>query len=144
MNLIKPLFLILLLCLPAHSEILRLSLIVPEAGEGITKFEISRGEIKETIFVKDQPIVTTADVATASPSLSREDSVSVSLTEEGGKKMFEATKEMRHGIDRIAIIVDGKLISAPIVNDTLGKNFEISELNDPDEPKKLAARMSGK
>ncbi|MES2983254.1 MAG: hypothetical protein V4727_13155 [Verrucomicrobiota bacterium] len=140
----KPFFLILLLCLPAHSEILRLSLVVPEAGEGITKFEISRGEIKETIFVKDQAIVTTADVAEARPSLTRDDSVSVSLTDKGGEKMFEASKAMRHGIDRIAIILEGKLISAPVVNDTLGKNFEISGLNEPDEPKKLAARLSGK
>lgn len=140
----KPFILLLLLCLTAQSEILRLSLVVPEAGEGITKFEISHGEVKETIFVKDQPIVTTADVAEAHQNPARKDSVSVTLTNEGGKKMFKASKEMRHGVDRIAIIVDGKLISAPIVNDTLSKNFEISGLTNPDEAKKLATRMSGK
>ena len=140
----KPFFLLLLLCLTAQSEILRLSLVVPEPGEGITKFEISHGEVKETIFVKNQPIVTTADVATAQQNPARKDCVAVSLTDEGAKKMFQASKEMRHGVDRIAIMVDGKFISAPIVNDTLGKNIEISGLNDPDEATKLAARMSGK
>lgn len=139
----KLFFLTLILCLTAYSEILRLSLVVPAAGEGITKFEISHGEFKETIYVKDESIVTTADVATAHPSVANDEAVSVSLTTEGGEKMFEATKAMRKGIDRIAIIVDGKLISAPVVNDTLGKNFEITGL-EPDEPKKLAARMSGK
>ncbi len=140
----KPLFLLLILSLTAHSEILRLSHVVPEAGEGITRFEISYGELKELIFVKDQPIVTTADVAGAYPTPERENSLSVSLSDEGGKKMFEATKAMRHGIDRIAIIVDGKVKSAPIVNETLSKNFEISGLNGPDEALKLASRISGK
>jgi hypothetical protein len=140
----KSFFLFLILSLTAHSEILRLSQVVHEAGEGITKFEISYGELKEMIFVKDQPIVTTADVATAQPTLTRENALSVSLTEDGGKKMFEATKAMRHGVDRIAIIVDGKVKSAPIVQSILAKNFEISGLEEPNEPQKLAARMSGK
>lgn len=140
----KPFFLSLILSLTVNSEVLRLSHVVPEAGEGISRFEISHGDHKEMIFVKNQPIVTTADVAAAHPSLLRDDSVSVALSDEGGKKIFAATKAMRHGIDRIAIIVDGKVKSAPIVHSTLGKNFEISGLNAPDEPLKLAGRMSGK
>lgn len=140
----KSLCLLLVFNLTAQSEILRLSHVVPEAGVGITRFEISDGEHTETIFVQDQPIVTTVDIAVAQPSFQREDALSVSLSEDGTKKIFEATKSMRHGIDRIAIIVDGKIISAPIVQSTLGKNFEISGLHGQDEPFKLAGRLSGK
>lgn len=140
----KSFLLLLVLSLTTRAEILRLSHVVPEAGEGITRFEISYGDLKEMVFVKDQPIVTKADVATASPSLSREDSVSVSLTDEGGKKMLEATKAMRLGVDRIAIIVDRKVKTAPVVMSIVNKNLEISGLNDPDEPQKLAARLTGK
>jgi|TARA_B110000037_G_scaffold222718_1_gene299102 hypothetical protein len=41
--------------------------------------------------------------------------------------MIAATKPIAGGIDRIAIMVDGKFLSAPVVQSVpLGKNFVIS------------------
>ena len=59
--------------------------------------------------------------------------------------MIAATKPMAGGIDRIAIMVAGKIVSAPVVQFVpLGKKFVISGLKDEDEPAKLAARLMGK
>lgn len=69
----------------------------------------------------------------------------ISLTAEGTDKMIKATRGMKPGSDRIAIIVDGKLRSAPVVQHVpLGKNFIISGLRKEGEPARLAERLSGK
>lgn len=141
----KPFLLLFAVTLTAHSEILRLSHVVPEAGSGITRFELVQGDHTSIIFIKDEPILTEADIAVARPSFEREDSIDVTLSPSGAKKMIEATAPMRPGIEQIAIIIDGKVVSAPVVQSVpLGKNFQISGLDDPNEPKKLAARLTGK
>lgn len=78
-----------------------------------------------------------SDVQFATPSLERTDAVSVTLNSKGADKMFNLTKDMRKEIDRIAILLDGVVICAPTVNETLSKNFEISGLEDAGEPKKV-------
>ena len=40
--------------------------------------------------------------------------------------MFDLTSKMRAGVDRLAIVLDGKVLSAPVVQSSLGANFEIS------------------
>jgi SecD/SecF fusion protein len=53
--------------------------------------------------------------------------------------MIALTKNMRPQIDRIAIVLDGEVISAPVVNQVpLGKQFVITGLRDPGEPLSLA------
>ncbi|MFN9899188.1 MAG: protein translocase subunit SecD, partial [bacterium] len=44
---------------------------------------------------------------------------------------------MRLGQDRIAILLDNVVICTPTVNAILSKNFEISGLDEVDEPKKV-------
>ena len=48
---------------------------------------------------------------------------------------------MRHGQDRLAIVLDGKVLSAPVVQSSLGSNFEISGMNDAAEAKSIAAAL---
>lgn len=80
-----------------------------------------------------------ADIANAVASPSRSDAVAITLNSAGTDKMIALTKDMSQGSDRIAIVLDGEVISAPVVQQTpLGKNFEVSGLNEPGEVQSLA------
>lgn len=140
------LFAIILLTLfqLSAAEILRLGKVVEKPGEGISEMEILTEKEAETIFVEDKAILTEADIAVAMPSLQQKDAVDITLTPEGTEKMIAATTPMRPGIDRIAIILSGKVKSAPVIMSVpLGKQFVISGLNGEGEPKKLAVLLSG-
>ena len=65
----------------------------------------------------------------------------VKLNQKGAKKIFAATSKIRHGVDRIAIILDGKVLSAPTVQASLGAHFEISGMADAAEAKKIATAL---
>ncbi len=95
-------------------------------------------EITSPILLRRIASLTGKDVKFAAPSLEKSDVVSVTLNSKGADKMFNLTKDMRPKIDRIAILLDGEVICAPTVNETLHKNFEISGLDDAGEPKKVA------
>ena len=61
------------------------------------------------------------------------------LDNPGTDKMIALTKNMRPQIDRIAIVLDGIVQSAPVVQSVpLGKYFVINGLDEPGETKKLA------
>jgi SecD/SecF fusion protein len=80
-----------------------------------------------------------SDIDFANPSPSRQDSVDITLDGDGTDKMIALTQNMRPGIDRIAIVLDGVVLSAPVVQSVpLGKNFVINGLDEPGETKKLA------
>ena len=55
--------------------------------------------------------------------------------------MFALTKNMQHGVDRLALVLDGKVLSAPVVQDTLRAQFEISGMKDAAEAKDIAAAL---
>ena len=98
-------------------------------------------EISNPILLKRVAALGGSDVESATPSMERSDAVSVTLNSKGADKMFNLTKDMSKGADRIAILLDGVVICAPTVNDTLSKNFEISGLDDVGEPKKVASAL---
>lgn len=80
-----------------------------------------------------------SDIVIASPSMSQMDAVDITLDGPGTDKMIALTQNMRPGQDRIAIVLDGIVQNAPVVQIVpLGKNFVISGLDDPGETKKLA------
>ncbi len=96
-------------------------------------------EFSEPILLNRRVALGGSDIATASPSPQQPDAVGIQLNGAGADKMVALTKDMRVGADRIAIVLDGKVLSAPVVNFVpLGKNFEITGLRDPGEPKKLS------
>ena len=126
-----------------HGEILRLSKVAPEPGPGVSRIE-AVDDPKKFVHVEDTPIVTEKDVELALPSPSREDSIDVTLTAAGGEKMRVATAKMRPGEDRLAIILNGKVKSAPILQSVpLGKNFVITGLDKESEPLEMAGLISG-
>jgi SecD/SecF fusion protein len=80
-----------------------------------------------------------SDIVIATPSMSQMDAVDITLDGPGTDKMIALTQDMRPGQDRIAIVLDGIVQNAPVVQSVpLGKKFEINGLNEPGETKKLA------
>lgn len=80
-----------------------------------------------------------SDIVIASPSMSQMDAVDITLDGPGTDKMIALTQNMRPRQDRIAIVLDGIVQNAPVVQSVpLGKKFEINGLNEPGETKKLA------
>ncbi|MEO8614980.1 MAG: protein kinase [Luteolibacter sp.] len=53
----------------------------------------------------------------------------ITLNEVGAKRLAEATKS-GHGTLRLAILIDGKIEIAPVINSQLGKQLQISERKD--------------
>jgi len=79
------------------------------------------------------------DIALAVPSQQQADAVSITLNSEGADKMIALTKDMTPSRDRIAIVLDGEVISAPSVRSVpLGKDFIIEGLRQRGEPAGLA------
>jgi SecD/SecF fusion protein len=80
-----------------------------------------------------------SDIVIANPSMSQMDAVDITLDGPGAKKMEDLTQNMRPGQGRIAIVLDGIVQNAPVVQSVpLGKKFEINGLDEPGETKKLA------
>lgn len=68
--------------------------------------------------------------------------VGVKLTAEGGEKMIALTRPMNPGHSRIAILLDGEVLSAPVVQTVpLGRNFVIQGQNSFEEAEKLARQL---
>ena len=67
--------------------------------------------------------------------------LSVELDEQGATIMSDLTSNMNLGRDRLAIVLDGKVLLAPVVQDTLSKKFQISGMEDAKEAKSLATAL---
>ncbi len=97
------------------------------------------GVAQEWILLSRRAALGGADISSAFPSPEQNDAVGITLNSAGADKMIELTRNMRVGQGRIAIVLDGEVISAPVVQAVpLGKNFSISGLRDPGEPQNLA------
>lgn len=87
----------------------------------------------EKLFLSKRVTLTGNDVSNAQPDGVRGGIVHVTLSGKGGDKMTRLTKEMTHGRDRLAVVLDGRVVTAPTVQSTLSKQFEISGMNGPGE-----------
>jgi preprotein translocase subunit SecD len=95
------------------------------------------------ILLNRRIAIGSSDVELAVPAPQQEGAVNISLNRQGADKMIAFTKGMRPGVDRIAILIDGNVISAPVVNQVpLGKHFIIEGLNKPGEPRELADSLN--
>ncbi len=115
-----------------------------EIVPGFRSYELTQddedgNEFTTPILLNRRAALGGSDIVFATPSQSQPDAVDITLNGEGTDKMIALTQNMRPGIDRIAIVLDGVVLSAPVVQVVpLGKNFVVSGLVDPGEPKKLA------
>lgn len=87
----------------------------------------------EKLFLSKRVTLTGNDVSNAQPDGVRVGYVNVTLSGKGGDKMTRLTKEMTHGKDRLAVVLDGRVVTAPVVQSTLSKQFVISGMDGPGE-----------
>jgi SecD/SecF fusion protein len=96
-------------------------------------------ETKRPILLNRRAALGGSDIALATPSPQQADAVAITLNNAGTDKMIALTKNMQAGRDRIAIVLDGEVISAPVVNQVpLGKQFIVEGLREPGEVESLA------
>jgi len=94
----------------------------------------------EYILLNNRIALTGKDVQQAWPeSMGGGHHVSIRLSNAGADKMIDLTKDMTPGRDRIAVVLDGKVITAPTVQSVpLGKNFVIEGQESSKEARELA------
>jgi SecD/SecF fusion protein len=113
--------------------------IVPGYRPFMVKNKTEEGqEYEQPILLNRHAALGGSDIVQAYPSPQQNDAVAVTLSSEGADKMYNLTKNMRLGVDRIAVVLDGKVLNAPVVQAILSKDFVISGLQDPGEPKALS------
>ena len=65
----------------------------------------------------------------------------VRLSKEGGDRFFNSTSRMRKGQDRMAVVLDGEAIVAPVVNGALSRDFVIEGLVGKGEVAEVSAAL---
>jgi len=112
--------------------------IVPGYRAYVIKHKNSEGQsTEEPILLNRRVAISGANIKTAFPSPSERDAVGVSLDSKGTDAMIAMTGKMQLGVDRLAIVLDGEVISAPTVQARLASDFSISGLHDPGEVQNL-------
>ena len=66
------------------------------------------------------------------------DGANITFSQEGAERLFELTSGMRAGQDRLAIVLDGTVVSAPVVHAPLRRSVHVSGLS-PSELELLAS-----
>ena len=99
-----------------------------------------------SVWVAPTVSLTSADVARAQPvSEGGRPAVAIALTDAGAEKMRELSAAQVG--QPIAMVLDGKLISAPIVRGTTGKDIVITGRGDgltPDEVRHLVGSVTAR
>ena len=123
---------------------LRVSRVAVKAAENTEQMILSDDEGGQVVFVEKASLLSDADVKRAVPNYGLDNDFYVELTNDGAKKLKEATESMMYGRDRLAIVIEGRLISAPVVQTHLGRDVVIPNLGNPREVDDLARKMSGR
>ncbi|MDB4804400.1 hypothetical protein OAG96_00835 [Akkermansiaceae bacterium] len=97
---------------------------------------------EEPILLARRNIVTADQVQRAIAVPPRYGTTQVRLTDKGGDRLFNATKKMRSGVDRLAVVLSGKVIIAPTVNGSLSQSFIIEGLDGSKEVDEVVAVLS--
>ena len=97
---------------------------------------------RPTAAMQKDVYITGKEVSSAHPDYSRKGYVGVVLSGEGASRMRRLTGAMTKGTDRLAVVLNGIVKSAPTVQDSLGKQFEISGLNAPGEAEDICKALA--
>ena len=117
------------------NELLRFSDVFPIPGDNIEPFIIPDPVYgDETLHVGKRVLLSDADVADIAPAAGPEAeemrAVVITFNEEGAEKFARITKQLVGG--RLAIIVKGKILSAPVLHEAiLGGSVTIAGLDEP-------------
>lgn len=124
-------------------HVLQFRAVADEAGEGTETMVVREGGNKEVLHLRKEALLTAADVRSAragtQPQLGGA-TVYLAFTEEGRRKFFEATKVSVGR--RLAIVVEGRLLSAPTVQHPIQGDAVITGDFTRDEARALAAKIN--
>ena len=87
----------------------------------------------EDMILDKHAAITELDIAKASLNPEREGVISIELDAKGTQKFSELTKELAATKGRLAILLNGKVVTAPVVQSELGKKFEITGYTESEE-----------
>jgi hypothetical protein len=122
---------------------LRISAVVESESMDAERMTYKTAQGEQLVWVSKKAIITEKDVKNAYPDPMRKQTIDIQLTEKGGAAMIAATSPMRPGRDRMAVIIEGKLHSAPVLNSVpLGASFFIEGLTEFDD-RQLANLVRG-
>ena len=102
-----------------------------------------RKNIGETPILLSTRNIVTGDLvqrATAIPG--RFGTIAVLLSKDGGDRLYTATKQMRTGVDRMAVVLDDRALIAPTVNGNLSRDFIIEGLDGTKEVQEVVAALA--
>jgi preprotein translocase subunit SecD len=112
-----------------------------EKAEGLTEATIEG--TNEKVYLHKTAELTNADVADAKvEGTDKNLEIRVTLTKAGGEKMRKITEEHRN--KPLAIVIDGKVISAPVVKAVIGENVAITGSFTKEEAERIAKGIKGK
>ncbi len=86
--------------------------------------------------------ITGKEVSSAHPDYSRRGYVNVTLNRAGAGRMGKLTGKMIKGRDRLAVVLNGQVKCAPVVQATLSKDFQISGLNAKGEAEDISKALA--
>lgn len=99
-------------------------------------------ERNETLWLSKRGKLTGKNVERATVDPSRRGVVQVRLNNDGAAAMRDITSRMRVGVDRLAVVLDGRVVVAPTVNATLSREFIIEGLDDAGEAENVANSLN--
>ncbi|WP_345714489.1 SecDF P1 head subdomain-containing protein [Luteolibacter yonseiensis] len=124
----------------AAEPLLSVSAVVKDAVPESRELSRGEGQYSETLHVMKATLVSTEHVEKMEVTV-EPPGVIVTLTEDGGKKFATATADMKGG--RLAIMVKGKVMSAPVIqNGPLGRVFLITGFAKAAEAEELAGEFA--
>lgn len=128
---------------PESSVTLEIRRAEPEPGPGLTKMVFSGWGHADTFYVADEVLLSNADVDSAAVVAWGESrAVEVVFTARGRERFGQVTAE--HLGSHLGILVDGQLISAPVVKDTItGGRAVISGDFSEAEAQRIARGIQG-
>ena len=99
-------------------------------------------ELTEDLLLSKRVEVEGKHVKFAAPDAGQKGVVQIRLSGEGGDRMIRLTQNMTPGRDRIAVVLDGEVKSAPVVQSVpLGSQFVIEGLDTYEEANDLSASL---
>jgi preprotein translocase subunit SecD len=111
-----------------------------EKAEGLTEATVEG--TKEKVYLHKTAELTNADIADAKVEGDKNPEIRVTLTKAGAEKMRKVTEEHRN--KPLAIVIDGKVISAPVVRAVIGENVAITGNFTKEEAERIAKGLKGK
>ncbi len=94
------------------------------------------------ILIKNEAIIDKTDIKTAWISPQDNSVINIELNDDGGKKMNEHTLSLTPQIDRLATVLNGKVLNTATLNTApLGKHFTITGINTKQEAEAIISSL---